>query len=68
MKLREPVDGKFTTPAGKVMKLNVLGLEGRLLQEQSLKLDDFGMATGSFQIPSESPVGTYKLRLRNQIN
>lgn len=63
--LRRGADGHYETPAGTTIKYAIMDARGNGLVDQQVELNDFGSASGEFEIPADRPLGEYTVNFHH---
>ncbi|MEM7518418.1 MAG: MG2 domain-containing protein, partial [Planctomycetota bacterium] len=59
--VRDTESGRFVTPAGRSMDVDLIDPRGRKVDTRSLPLSEFGTAHGTFELPQSRVFGSWKL-------
>lgn len=66
--IRTVKDGAYHAPAGAAYKVSVTDSQGRMLQQQEVKLSEFGAFVSAVKLQPGTPVGTYTITAREAEN
>jgi uncharacterized protein YfaS (alpha-2-macroglobulin family) len=61
---RRRADGKYSTPAGERVHAVITDPQGNQVREETLRLSDFGSASGELALDASMPLGEYGVQLR----
>ncbi len=63
--VRTDDDARYAVPTGDVpLELIVMNPRGQQVKQEDVRLNDFGTFAGTFELPSDAPLGTYFLNVR----